>query len=111
MLRFGTDDDPSEDWTLRHGCSVTLSVALKQAPERILTEEWRERVVKTLVKYMTADRVGGQPRTSRCAHGPHLVSDPETTFVIWPTGVRNRRLALVRHGAGIGFCLPWLAPS
>ncbi|KAH7959004.1 hypothetical protein HPB49_007290 [Dermacentor silvarum] len=49
-------DDPSEDWTLRHGCSVTLSVALKQAPERILTDDWRERVFKTLIKYMTADR-------------------------------------------------------
>lgn len=63
-------DDPSEDWTLRHGCSVTLSVALKQAPERILTDDWRDRVVKTLIKYMTADRVpiviGGVRGSGHC---------------------------------------------
>ncbi|CAN8015116.1 unnamed protein product [Ixodes persulcatus] len=73
------NDDPSEDWTLRHGCSVTLSVALKQAPERILTEEWRERVVKTLVKYMTADRVpiviGGVRGTSYFLH--HVLANNE----------------------------------
>ncbi|XP_042146594.1 eIF-2-alpha kinase activator GCN1 [Ixodes scapularis] len=73
------NDDPSEDWTLRHGCSVTLSVALKQAPERILTEEWRERVVKTLVKYMTADRVpiviGGVRGTSYFLH--HALANNE----------------------------------
>ncbi|CAN7985199.1 unnamed protein product [Ixodes pacificus] len=73
------NDDPSEDWTLRHGCSVTLSVALKQAPERILTEEWRERVVKTLIKYMAADRVpiviGGVRGTSYFLH--HVLANNE----------------------------------
>ncbi|XP_077511063.1 lethal (3) 80Fj [Amblyomma americanum] len=72
-------DDPSEDWTLRHGCSVTLSVALKQAPERILTDDWRDRVVKTLIKYMTADRVpivfGGVRGTGHCLR--HMLTNSE----------------------------------
>uniref|UniRef100_A0A2R5LKZ7 Putative translational activator gcn1 pediculus us corporis translational activator gcn1 n=1 Tax=Ornithodoros turicata TaxID=34597 RepID=A0A2R5LKZ7_9ACAR len=49
--------ESSEEWTLRHGCSVTLAVALKQAPERLLTEEWTDAIVATLIKYLTADRV------------------------------------------------------
>lgn len=49
--------ESSEEWTLRHGCSVTLAVALKQAPERLLTEEWTDAVIATLIKYLTADRV------------------------------------------------------
>ncbi|KAH7955689.1 hypothetical protein HPB52_002887 [Rhipicephalus sanguineus] len=82
-------DDPSEDWTLRHGCSVTLSVALKQAPERILTDDWRDRVVKTLIKYMTADRVpiviGGVRGTGHCLRHLLLVNSEELPQVLLTT--------------------------
>jgi hypothetical protein len=32
-------DDPSLDWTLRHGKSACLSVALKEAAENVYTPE------------------------------------------------------------------------
>jgi len=51
------DDDANNDWTLRHGRSVALRVALSEAPQRIITPEWSERIMKTLTAYMTSDRI------------------------------------------------------
>ncbi|RWS30291.1 Translational activator GCN1-like protein [Leptotrombidium deliense] len=51
------DDDVGVDWTLRHGRSVALRIALKETPEKILKVEWIEKIVKTLISYMTSDRV------------------------------------------------------
>ncbi|XP_054719248.1 eIF-2-alpha kinase activator GCN1-like [Uloborus diversus] len=51
------DDDTSLDWTLRHGRSVALMVALKEAPNRLLKEQWNERITKVILAYLTADRL------------------------------------------------------
>lgn len=108
-------DDPSEDWMLRHGCSVTLSVALKQAPERILTEEWRERVFKTLVKYMTADRVpiviGGVRGTGHCLHHLLVTNSTELPQVLLTTFAK-----CLNHGSNevkqlVAQTVQWLSRS
>lgn len=52
-----TDTDASLDWTLRHGRSMALSVALKDAPERILSSGLRKGVESTIGKLVVADRV------------------------------------------------------
>jgi hypothetical protein len=41
-------DDVSLDWTLRHGRSTLLFVALKSAPERIWTDAWRGKLEAVL---------------------------------------------------------------
>ncbi|GBM59452.1 eIF-2-alpha kinase activator GCN1 [Araneus ventricosus] len=51
------EDDLTLEWTLRHGRSVALMVALKEAPARVLTAEWTERIIKVLLVYLTADRL------------------------------------------------------
>ncbi|XP_067121067.1 stalled ribosome sensor GCN1 [Centruroides vittatus] len=51
------DDDPTLEWTVRHGRSVALMIALKEAPEKILTADWLDRITKTLIAYITADRL------------------------------------------------------
>ncbi|XP_057374386.1 stalled ribosome sensor GCN1-like [Daphnia carinata] len=50
-------DDPSLDWTLRHGKSAVLSVALKEAAEQVYTAEWRDKLHRVLLSYLTADRI------------------------------------------------------
>ncbi|KAH9524200.1 translational activator of GCN4 [Bulinus truncatus] len=57
MIQHLLDSDPSLDWTLRHGRSMALSVALKDAPERILTPSLRKSVESTIGKLVTADRI------------------------------------------------------
>ena len=52
-----SNDDPSIDWTLRHGRSAVLSVALKEAPAEVYRPEWRDRLHRVLLSYLTADRV------------------------------------------------------
>ena len=51
------DCDPSLDWTLRHGRSMALSVALKDAPQRIWTESQQKSVFNAIGKLVAADRV------------------------------------------------------
>ncbi|XP_055861350.1 eIF-2-alpha kinase activator GCN1-like [Biomphalaria glabrata] len=57
MIQHLLDTDPSLDWTLRHGRSMALSVALKEAPERILTPSLRKNVEQTIGKLVAADRI------------------------------------------------------
>ena len=52
-----TDDEQPLDWTLRHGRSAALSVALKEAPGTIYKEEYTEKMHKALLGYLSADRV------------------------------------------------------
>ena len=40
------------DWTVRHGRSAALYVALKSAPEQVLTEDWAKRTVRVIVGYL-----------------------------------------------------------
>lgn len=51
------DTDPSQDWTLRHGCSMALSVSLKEAPDKIWTPSLEKSVESTINKLVVADRV------------------------------------------------------
>nr|BAN20950.1 translational activator gcn1 [Riptortus pedestris] len=50
-------DDLTSDWTLRHGRSTALFVALKEAPERLYKDDFKEKVQKRLLVFLTADRV------------------------------------------------------
>ncbi|PSN31349.1 eIF-2-alpha kinase activator GCN1, partial [Blattella germanica] len=52
----GYDDLPL-DWTLRHGRSAALSVALKEAAAQIYTDDYKEKICKVLLAYLMADRV------------------------------------------------------
>ncbi|KAI0222671.1 eIF-2-alpha kinase activator GCN1 [Lamellibrachia satsuma] len=51
------DTDTGLEWTVRHGRSVALSIALKEAAERLMVEEWSQRVVETVLTNASADRV------------------------------------------------------
>ena len=53
-----TDTDPSCDWMIRHGRSVGLFIALKEAGDNLYADEWRKRVLAAAVTYTKADRVG-----------------------------------------------------
>ncbi|XP_014262100.1 eIF-2-alpha kinase activator GCN1 [Cimex lectularius] len=50
-------DDVSIDWTLRHGRSATLFVAMKEAPNRIIVPAYEQKVHKVLLSFLAADRV------------------------------------------------------
>lgn len=51
------DDDNTSDWVSRHGKSVALRIALKEAPSRLLKPNWIEKIAKTLTGYITSDRI------------------------------------------------------
>ncbi|XP_058803320.1 stalled ribosome sensor GCN1 isoform X2 [Phymastichus coffea] len=46
----------NEDWMLRHGRSAALSVALKEAPAIVYTENNKDRMCKVILSYLSADR-------------------------------------------------------
>ncbi|XP_046688091.1 eIF-2-alpha kinase activator GCN1-like [Homalodisca vitripennis] len=50
-------DDVSVDWTLRHGRSAALMVALKEGPSSVYTDDYAEKINRTLLGYLVADRV------------------------------------------------------
>ncbi|KAK6638077.1 hypothetical protein RUM44_008502 [Polyplax serrata] len=50
-------EDTSADWTLRHGRSAALYVALKEAPEVIYTDSNKDKLCKVLLLHLSADRV------------------------------------------------------
>lgn len=51
------DTDSSLDWTVRHGRSMTLSVALKEAPSKLWTPAFEKDIVTAISASVTADRV------------------------------------------------------
>ncbi|PVD31523.1 hypothetical protein C0Q70_06936 [Pomacea canaliculata] len=51
------DIDPSTDWTLRHGRSCALSVALKECPQRLWTPELKKTITHTVTQLANADRI------------------------------------------------------
>lgn len=51
------DDDLSLDWTIRHGRSALVAVALKEAPVTIYSEEWAPKVIRVILAHLVADRV------------------------------------------------------
>ncbi|XP_039292554.1 eIF-2-alpha kinase activator GCN1 [Nilaparvata lugens] len=50
-------DDTPLDWTVRHGRSAALMVVLKESASIVYTEEYSERINKTLLSFLMADRV------------------------------------------------------
>lgn len=50
-------NDINCDWTLRHGRTAALFVALKEAPEVIYTPKEQERVCKIILGCLAADKV------------------------------------------------------
>ncbi|XP_015788381.1 eIF-2-alpha kinase activator GCN1-like [Tetranychus urticae] len=51
------EDEPTSYWNRRHGQSVALRIALKEAPERMLKPEWEEKVVKHILAQLATDRI------------------------------------------------------
>lgn len=51
------EDDLSIDWTLRHGRSAALMVGLKEGPSFVYTDDFSEKINRTLLNYLVADRV------------------------------------------------------
>merc|ERR1719510_244629 len=47
-------DDVSLDWTVRHGRSTALFVALKETPARIFDENRKSKVIRTILSYLAA---------------------------------------------------------
>jgi len=52
-----TGDDLPLDWTLRHGRSAALSVALKEATPQVYTDDYKDKICRVLLAYLMADRV------------------------------------------------------
>lgn len=49
-------DDTSE-WTLHHGRSCAFFVALKEHPDVVFTNQYKDKICKTLLNYLTSDKV------------------------------------------------------
>ena len=50
-------DDVDLDWTVRHGRSTALFVALKETPSRIFSGSNKQKVVQAILSYLAADRI------------------------------------------------------
>lgn len=50
-------NNPNCDWTLRHGRSAAIFVAMKESPSTIWTDQYELRLTKTLLALLSADRV------------------------------------------------------
>ena len=57
MVSLPLDTDAGMEWTVRHGRSVALSIALKDATERLMATEWNQRVIDATLINASADRV------------------------------------------------------
>ena len=49
--------DPSAVWVLQHGRCVALAVAIKEAPQKLLSDKYRAVVLETVLKNVANDRV------------------------------------------------------
>merc|ERR1719232_272273 len=61
------DVDSGDDWTVRHGRSTALFVGVKEAPERLLTNEHELKVVKAARSITSSDRIPLRMAGLRCA--------------------------------------------
>lgn len=50
-------EESNEDWTLRHGKSTALFVALKECPSTVYITEYEAKICKTIVSNITSDKV------------------------------------------------------
>ncbi|XP_033627513.1 eIF-2-alpha kinase activator GCN1-like [Asterias rubens] len=49
--------DPSAVWVLQHGRCVALAVAIKEAPQKLLSDKYRAVVLETVLKNVANDRI------------------------------------------------------
>ena len=50
-------DDVTLDWTVRHGRSTALFVALKDAAHKVYLDKWAKKIDSTILAYLNADRI------------------------------------------------------
>lgn len=50
-------DDSSEDWTVKHGKSAALFVALKESPSTVYTPEYEAKICKIIVSNIVSDKI------------------------------------------------------
>ena len=46
------------DWTVRHGRSAALYVALKSSPDQVLTEDWTKKTIRVIISYLQVSVTG-----------------------------------------------------
>lgn len=51
------DVDSGNDWVLRHGRAVGLSICLREATERVLASAHKQKVYQAVVQFSANDRV------------------------------------------------------
>lgn len=61
------NEDFADDFTLRHGRTVALFVALKECPELVYSEVQRDRVTKTILACLSSDKQNIACNGIRCA--------------------------------------------
>lgn len=49
--------EDASDWTLKHGRSCAVFVALKEHPDKIFASQYKEKICKVLLSYLTSDKV------------------------------------------------------
>ena len=54
---YCADTDSSLDWVVRHGRAVALSIAIKEAADKIINEEFTKAVYDSTLTNAAADRV------------------------------------------------------
>lgn len=52
-----TVNDPTVDWTVRHGHAIALSAVLHDAVERVMSQDLYDDVTNAAVAHATTDRV------------------------------------------------------
>jgi len=52
-----TVNDPTVDWTVRHGHAIALSAVLHDAVERVMSQDLYDDVANAAVAHATTDRV------------------------------------------------------
>ena len=51
-------NDPTVDWTVRHGHAIALSAVLHDSPQRVVALGLHDVVTKAAITHATTDRVG-----------------------------------------------------
>lgn len=49
--------EDTSDWTLQHGRSCALFVALKEHPDVVFTNQYKDKICKTLLNYLTNEKI------------------------------------------------------
>lgn len=57
MNNYLLHDDPNEDWTLRHGKTTALFVALKEGPATVYIPKYETKICKVIVTNIVSDKI------------------------------------------------------